>query len=344
MAYATGSATSLGDLLSKLSTFATTTDGNWVEDELDDGVTTASRGIFALHHSTYTDLYISMKWVANAPGNLSIHHALGYTGGTLPGLHTDDSGNGYNNAFGSDANLDDERCVNTIGDGPFESYHFFSDAAGTYIHVVVETETEVFRHFGFGQLEKFNDWTGGGYCYGHYQEVSTNSQPVDTGTWLMLDGIQGAVNATSRRSATIHAEGLPHQGASEKWLQHSGGVTANSSKANWVDTAGNDKQISFGGMRGGPIAWLYGNWTGDISTGHVPMYPQAIFTYDYTNDFGYFLGSMPDVRGIDMFSFSPGQEVTVGSETWILFPQSRKTTDLVLNRTWYAGVAYKKVT
>lgn len=339
MAYQTGSATDLGDLLTKLDVFMVA--NGWTQDDFDDGATTASQGFAQWNKG---NVHVGLKWVANAPNNMSIHQALGNAGAVFPGAHTDDSGNGYNAAFGSDAQLDDERCVNDIGDGPFVSYHFFEqDASPAYVHVVVEIESEVFRHFGWGTLEKFNDWTGGEYCYGQFQDESTNSSGVDTATWAPFDAIQAGTSATSRRSTTIHAEGLPNQGVSEKWLQHSGGISSQASQANWTDSAGQNKQLSLGGFRGGPVGYLLGEFRSDVSTGHIPLYPWPIFTHDVSTSL-WLLGNVPDIRGVDMRNFSPGQEVTVGSDVWIVFPSARRTEDNVVNRTYYQGIAYRKVT
>ena len=74
------------------------------------------------------------------------------------------------------------------------------------------------------------------------------------------------------------------------------------------------------------------------------MYPLAIFTRDFTNSYVYYLGNVPDIRGVDILNFSPGQEVTIGSDVWIIFPSSRRTEDSIINRSFYQGVAYRKVT
>tara|TARA_R110000796_G_scaffold41179_2_gene101991 strand:+ start:36413 stop:37441 length:1029 start_codon:yes stop_codon:yes gene_type:complete len=341
MAYSTGSATDLGDLLSKLDIFLVA--NGWTQDDFDDGATTASEG-FA--NWTKNTMSIGMKWIANAPNNLSIHQATAHSGSGFPGTHTNDSGNGYNNAFGTDANLETERCVNTIADGPFVSYHFFEqDASPAYVHVVVEIESEVFRHFGWGEMDKFNDWTGGDYCYGHYQEEGTSSTPIDTTNWILFPAAQAQTATTLvRRCPTIQAQGLPHQLAAERWLMHAGNINSQSNQANWVDTAGENKQLTHGGFQGGPDAYPLGQFESDVSTGHIPMYPLTIWTLDFPNNFTYFLGSIPDIRGLSMFNFTPGQEVTIGSDVWVLFPASRRTEDGIINRTYYSGIAYKKVT
>jgi len=342
MAYQTGSATDLGDLLTKLDTFLVA--NGYTQDDFDDGATTPAEGFAAWHKgSVGSGMWISMKWVANAPNNLSLHQALGHTPSNDPGNHPNDSGNGYNAAFGSDALLETERSINTIGDGPFVSYHFFEQDSGPgYVHVVVEIESEVFRHFGWGTLEKFNDWTGGEYCYGHWHDEGTNSDALDANSHNLLDGLSALTASTGKRNATIHAEGLPMQGVNEKWLHHSGGLSTTS--ATFVDTAGETMRISFGGFRSGPVAFLLGNFQSDIATGHIPMYPLAIFVNDYVNDYVYFLGSVPDIRGIDITYFAPGQEITIGSDVWVVFPTARRTSDNVVNRTYFQGIAYKKVT
>tara|TARA_R110002167_G_C12707228_1_gene655164 strand:- start:55425 stop:56450 length:1026 start_codon:yes stop_codon:yes gene_type:complete len=340
MAYSTGSATDLGDLLTKLDVFMVA--NGWTQDQFDDGVTAAGEGIVAWHKNS---IYISAKWIASAPGSLSLHQALGFIATTTdPGGHTDDSGNGYNNAFGSDANLRSERCCSDIGDGPFVSYHFFEqDASPAYVHIVVEIESEIFRHFGWGELDKFNDWTGGEYCYGQQQDTATNGHAADTATTSPFDALQSAsTNATAREGTTIHMEGFAHQGVNEKWLSHMGAATSIGDADN-LDTAGELRQISFGGFRGGPLYHLM-QFQSDVLTGHIPLTPWAIFLNDYGNNFAYFLGSVPDIRSIDITNFSPGQEVTIGSDVWVVFPSGRRTTDGVLSRTYFQGIAYKKVT
>jgi len=344
MAYETSTASGMGDLLSKLSTFAVA--NGWTEDHIDDGVTVSTEGIFALSKG---DVYVSMKYAADSPNHMSLHQALGFINtSTDPGDHTDDSGNGYNGASPyADASLDDERCVNDLGDGPYPSYHFFEkDSSPAYIHVVVQQETDVYRHFGFGTLDKFNDWTGGEYCYGHYHATGTSgltATGVSTGHSVLLDGLNAISSATARRCATIHAESLPGQGGSEKWLQVCG-LTSMTNSANWTDSAGEDKQVCSGGFRAGIVAPHLGNFVVDPTTGFLPTYAIEPVYVDATNSFAYPLGQLPDVLGISMHNLTPGQEITLGADTYVVFPAGRRGTALLDWRTYYQGIAYKKVT
>ncbi len=350
MAYTTGAATDMGDLLTKLDAFLTGTPsstvlGGYTQDDFDDGATTSTEGFAAWHKgSTGSGLWISMRWQADAPNNLAIYQALGHTASNDPGTHPDDSGNGYNTTTAyTDSLLDDERCCNDVGDGPFVSYHFFGDATLDYCYVVVEIASERFRHFGWGNLEKFNDWTGGEFCFGHYAREGTNNTPVQSTTTVLLDGLANSTSSTARRAATIHAEGLPNQGGSEKWLIHLGGA-ADLDSADRTDRAGETKRVTFGGARGGPIAHSLAQFQSDVATGHIPMYPMGIFLRDFTNEYIYILGKMPDVVGIDIKNFAAGQEITSGSDTWVVFPQAKRTEDNVTDRTYYQGFAYRKVT
>ena len=341
MVYQTGTATDLGNLLTQMSTFITA--NGWTQDEFDNGASVSTEGHAAWHLTASSSIYVSMRWAADAPNNLAIYQALGFTAAIDPGAHTDDSGNGYNATTAyTDSLLDDGRCCNDFGDGPF-TYHFFHNLASpAYVHVVTEIATGQWRHFGFGEMEKFNDWTGGDYCYGHFAFESLASTAVRTTTTIFADGLFSATTSVAKRACTITATGLPNQGASEKWLICGGGFTTLDS-ADRLDTAGEIKRVVFGGARGGPVALGLGNHRSDVSTGHLPMYPFALFLRDYTTSFIYFLGNMPDIRGINIFNFAEAQEITIGTDTWIVFPQAKRTESNVIDRTYYQGFAYKKV-
>lgn len=332
MTYATGTATDLEDLLAKLSTFAVTTHGGWTQ-----GYLNTTNGWFELHKG---NLSVSFKWTkAATPQHLSVHQATAFVGvGTAPGAHTADSGNGFNTTTTghTNANLLTERCVSQIGNGPYPAYYFFG---GTdYIHVVVETVTGTFRHFGFGTIDKFGDnWVGGEYAYGHFQEQATNGLAVDPNTQVLFDG----VGATSERliSATIRiASGLANQGAAV-W----GVVNTLASASLLNDTAGNVRRQIHGGFRCGMAARGFGNMSGSISNGQIPLYSISAFYRDPSNARVYLLGYMPDIRAVNVRNFEPAQEVVIGSDTWKIFPMSIRTNAAVAGRTFNSGIAYRKV-
>lgn len=321
MSYQTGTATNLGDLLSQLMTFATGTPG-WTQDQA-----STATGQFALHKGT---VYVSFRYNTTTPLVLGMYQALGYTGGNQPGQHPNDSGNGA--VSSANATLITERCVNDIGNGAFPSYFFFTDTAQTYIHVVVEIATDVFRHFGFGTIEKVGDWTGGEYCYADFFAASSGA--INTTNTALLDGL----STNQEFCATVHVEGMPGQAGAGKWLVVCGNTTTPSN-----DTAGNARILGCGGFRGGPIANSFGIYSAGSTSGLIPMYPIGLWHRRISTTDVYFLGFQPDVRGVNIRFINPKDEITIGSDVWKFFPYSQKTLAVVANRSYYSGLAYKKV-
>lgn len=331
MAFETGSALDMEDLIAKISTFATA--NGWTEDRRDN-----ANGIFALSKNS---IFVSFRWLNSDPSVLSIHQATAAlpASGTDPGSATGDSGNGYNAGSITNANLDNERSA-VLGNGPFPSYYLFeNDASPAYLHIVVETSTDIFKHFGFGELSKVGDgWTGGEYCYG--QKNNTGTWTNSQSTW-MLDGHFSSISGSDENhAATIRMTGLPGQPAGSVWGQIWGNRTSQPPD----DTAGNDKATCQGGFRSGPLTGPWGLFQGSATTGYIPMYSFAVFFVDRVSNFIYQLGWQPDVRGVSMRSFSPKQEVVVGLDTWVMFPAAQRDISNGAGTSGYMGIAYKKVT
>lgn len=334
MAYQQGSATDLDDLLTQLWTFASA--NGWASDELD-----LVGGSVAMSKNS---VFVSCRFDPASENILSVHQALAFDGAaTEPGDHTDDSGNGFNSSGShTNANLDNERHVE-LGNGPFTSYHFFeNDSNPAYIHVAVETGATIWRHFGWGELDKRGDWTGGEYAYGHIVPGGVQNTQTSALISHLLDGVFASTTGDNERmAATLHLEGLTGMDGSSKWAQVWGTKTA----ATPTDTAGNPKAFANGGHRGGPIAFGTG-FVGPAGTqtGYIPMYPIALFYCDTGTNLCQLLGYMPDVRGMNMRFFAAEQEVVIGGDTWVIIPDTQKTDQDVDDRSYNRGTAYRKET
>lgn len=335
MAFQTGSASSFADLISQLSTFMVA--NGWTEDERDN-----TNGDFAFSKGS---VFVSGRWEVANEGVFSLHQATAFDGvSTLPGDHTGDSGNGYNDTTSHLAtNLDNERHVDLEGDGPYPNYWFFEkDSGPAYVHVVVEFTTDKFAHFGFGSVTKIGDWAGGEYCYGNVH--TGNSELLGTSTWILDGRFDSLTSVNERMAATMRMTGIPNQPASSVWAQVWG--LDNNVPG---DSAANPKAIVFGGYRSGPFATHLGMFSGSNTTGLVPQYPIALWFAD--GDVGapagtivHQLGYMPDVRGTNLRNFAAGDTVVIGADTWHLFPARLRDINAVAGATGYAGIAYKKVT
>lgn len=327
MAYETGTATGIEDLISKLFTFATGLSTTpWTQDELD---TSANYG--TLHRD---NCYVSFRWDATAETDLAIYQSLGWTVSTLPHNQDDDSGAGD-----TTIPIDSNRRVNFVSNGPFTKYYFFAgEGDEPYIHIVVEVDSGRFRHFGFGHLVKFGTWTGGEYAYAHVWIAGAASDDVkSTQHTFGMDG----VSLTFTDGCTVHMEGVTDQGVNEKW-----GMCSSRSSPIGTDRAGEDRIALQGGTRSGFWGY-YLSWVPySTPNAYKPFMPIPLITRNTAAapDTWLWLGEWPDVAIVNMTSFTPAQEITIGSDTWMVFPWVRKQyLQVNTEESWNAGIAYKKI-
>lgn len=337
MAYENSTAADISDLMTKLSTFATA--NGWTLNESGSDRRFLSKN----------NVYVSFRWATTSPTAVAIYQATGYAAGPAPGSQANDSGNGYVPGTFNDANVKTSRYV-PMTNSSMTYWFFENDASPAYIHVVVTldgTASNKFAHFGFGELTKQGTWTGGEYAYGQY--VPTSNQGNDIANTseqfsCVLDGGLGASSPTTYRTfaATLRMENLPGQAASTRWGVVYGGDTPG------TDRSGSNVRYNIqGGFRAGPVAATFARFMTTSTTGLTAMYPINLY-YDRglvsSVRQWYPLGYMADVRGIDITNYSEGQELTVGADTWVVFPASYKIAVSSVNATKNTGVAYKKVT
>lgn len=235
---------------------------------------------------------------------------------------------------------------------PFENYWFFE--SDFYAHGVVEVGTGIFRHFGMGRLVKTGKWYGGEYYYGNVwqQGASFIETPLYNQHTCGLDG------ATSFASSSpvvygklINLAPFPdlagRQSPESAW--HAFNTSGDVGAGIGFDADGRDRGgLSGNGPRSGPYHILFQNGYSKFN-GFRPMYPIFVHTwYASSNpDNMYPLGYQPDVRSISLEgNLLPGDEFTIGSDTWIAFPIARRRETQVLDNTEYSGflgLAYKKV-
>ena len=334
MAFEQGTATDIDDLIAKISTFLTA--NGWTEDRRDN-----INGIVGWSKNS---IFVSGRWDPADPIMMSWHQATAIlpASGTEPGDVTGDSGHGFNTSTShTNGNLASERHME-LGPGPYTSYYIFeNDATPAYAHIVVETSTDIFVHFGMGELDKVGDgWTGGEYCYGHHHPSGTEMGTLSS---FMLDGYHSNSTQTAhmRQTATMRITGFTGQIAGSIWGKvwgHRGSSVQN------LDTAGNARVPIQGGFRGGPFSTPWGLYSADKSSGLIPMYSIGCFYVDTTLNHTYFLGWQSDVRGVNLRGIAAKDEFVVGSDTWIFFPAMQRDIGGGARTTSYMGIAYKKVT
>lgn len=336
MAETTGSATGLEDFFSKFLTWVALQTG-WTVNE---SISTVDSGRQCA--ISKGNLFVQFRWNTATPNSVAVYQSTAYAAATRAGLQAGDSGNGFNTNNGTtEGNITGERCIEEMGNNAYPSYYFYSNAAGDYLHVVVEVGTDQFRHFGCGNLKKFADWNtagGGQYAYGHVGV--TQSSGVSSTTSFLLDGAATSTTGTpvNDRSATMRMNGWPGQ-TTQVWAN----VWGNRTVTELNDSAGNPRLTVIGGGRGGPNARAFG-WLGPgISTGLAPVSTIPLWYIDRSGAAPqpvYLIGFMPDVRYVHLRNLAPKDTFVLGAETWRVFPQVRRVEGSAAGDTDFSGAAY----
>jgi hypothetical protein len=347
--------------MQKLDTFLTTGGaGNpgWTAEDADGSGNSldTTNGVWAISKAGSGSqlVQIAAQWDTGTPDNLGLYQYYdssgvgNYVRANNPWGQIKDSGNGY--AGTSNSNLDDERHA-PIENSPLQYWAFTGD---TYAHIVVEIASGEYVHFGFGILDMFNDWTGGEYCYGQRFQggVGTDVALQDKSTHLLDATCKGTSSPDmAQQAATLRCEGMTDSPAGGLWAVCMGNQGASD--------LGNDRQSTpkgrihvSGGFRAHSHALMFGSFAGTITQGLIPTYP--IVAYHWDRDISGSstmvdsiapLGAMKDVRGINIRNFNGGDEVTIGSDTWVVFPSLKKgESGGLTNTTGYQGIMYKKST
>lgn len=346
MAYEAGSATDLPDLFDKIETFIAA--NGWTIDE--------SRSVSEWPRFHKNACYVGFRYDGTTPQangrSMGVYQSTSFDPSPArPGsAASGDSGSGADDQAGTitDLIIDNSRCVYTIGDGPF-NYHFFEHDDGTiyYVHIVLEVRQGEYRHFGFGKVSKFGDWgagaSGGEYAYGCRNETGVAAGDSN----FFFEGGNNSVNVENIDStASMRMLGLPGQQASE-WGVFFAYASASISTIS-KDRNNNQRSRCVSNARGGP-QWRAKGWFKGYPgfTGIIPLTALTVFYLDVTNDRSYMLGEMPDVRMCNIAQFDPGEEVVIGSDTWVFFPFTKKGTlggTTSISDSYYYGVAYRKET
>lgn len=319
MSFSSGTATGHDALITALFGFATS--NGFTQDQLDTGINEA-----ALHLTAGGNAYFSFDW--DEVNRIGLYHAKGYSGGQSPGDHTNDSGNGFS---GDRVLLLNETDYN---------YDFFSDGS-TYVHAAIETQVPLlnFVHLSFGLISKKGTWTGGSYIAGTAWGIQSGvtTDPTDVRHNLLWEGHQ---NQSGNVCSTINVEGLPTEPVDSKYAVIAGALSFGQ---RGTDGDGEQRMLVHGGMRGG---FLYNELkflAANPNNGFVPLWPVEMYYRESSTNWR-ILGTVPDVRGVNITNLSPREEFTVASDTWKVYPWIQKSASGTGSESGTSnGLAYKKI-
>lgn len=236
----------------------------------------------------------------------------------------------------------------------FAGHHLFTNAAGDYIHGVAQLGAREWRHFHFGkmpQANKYGTFVGGTYCYADWWDKSATeiTDPSSAGH----QGLCGAYgdNAVGRfhKGGFFHCEGLT---AGIKWhgRQFATATSQSESVGKSVGNVNNSgyligthytlgAQRSFSGGLGSALQ-------ASLIARTVPLIPVTIsIRTNFLGNVGQaVVGTLPDVFYVNMREFAAGETITIGSDSYVVFPYTNNDIVNTVNGdpySGYLGLAYK---
>lgn len=333
MAYETGTSTGPNDLLDKLRLFAIGqgwTVNRWVTAGSGRELC-LSKGCAYYNMRSYQN-----ETVFNNGTNRTQRYGISINGsdGYLPD-NAWDRQPGYpirtGGSTGSDQWASHVPFVTSIG--PFPAYHLFAPDNKT-IYLEIEVTTGCFLRMGFGTLDLFNPAAPGGgrffYATGGSAAVTDSTS---SSSWLGsdIDNSPYALEEVPFRGADISTTGL-QVGSLVR--------AAFDSFDNWCSSQRTGStSVTPESCQGGGVHDKILRDSSPNPLNGVGILTPNVVSVNRANGYLHPLGVVPGIRFMDMTNYLPGDEFTLGSDTWKVFPWYQKG-----GRSYQRGIAYKKVT
>lgn len=332
MAYQTGTATGANDLLDKLRLFAIAqgwTANRWVAAGSGQELCLSKGSAYFNFRSYQNETVLVNGTSSTLRYGINMNGSDGYDGGSAwdrqPGypLRTSSSGGDQGHAY----------MPFVISQGPFVAYHFFAPDSKT-IYLELEITTGTFLRLGFGTLDLFNSGTPGGgrffYSTGGQGGVT---DAVSTSSWLGTDIDNGS----------YALEEVPFRAADYTTTNTNPGSfvrAAFDSFDNWCGSArvAANSYMAQACQGGGVHDRLIRDLSPNPMNGIGILTPNIV-SVNRANEYLHPIGVVPGIRYMDMTNYLPGDEFTIGADTWKVFPWYNKG-----GRSYQRGIAYKKVT
>lgn len=317
MAYQTGTATNANDLLDKFRVFAIAQ--GWTVNRWAD---VGSNKELCIHKGS-------------AYFNFKMNNQRAYCNGQSVWLRgiTVNGADGYDAAGSVHRQPNYPKRVASIRDeavvlfplttmGPFIAHHFFAPDNKT-LYAEVELTAGCFLRFGCGSLDVFGSTAHGQFCYASTGQVG--------GNWLSQDMDRGN-NAI---------ELVPFRAADYNSNRYSFGSMVRVQLVGFDNWASSGRSTFSAGLpmacQGGGVHDKVLRDYGANPLNGVGLLLPNIVSLNIGNQYLAPIGTVPGMRYMDMSQYEAGDEFTLGSDTWKVFPWYNKG-GLSLNR----GIAYLK--
>ena len=289
--YATGTPTSLADFLNDLATFAAS--AGWTVDF--NGVphfSGATDAYLAVHKdSCYLGYYVPNTGALGGSLQLQLFGATGYAGSTAPGAQA-----------GAPAN---PSILFPPPVGPYTAYHFFSTASAgvDYLHTLLEYSSGNFLSMYGGCLNPVGGATPATYTAGtRWSAIAGGASSSDNGptvfnwTPFSAENPNGFGQDAVQVLATVDSVARWFFGGATSPARLIGAVKANSKNVHAFARAPN----TFNQL--------------------TPFIPLSLFVERAVGNVYSYIGDVIDMRWVNLTNNQAKDEITIGSDTWKLFP------------------------
>lgn len=362
MAYSTGSGSTISDLLSAIKSFSESQ--GWSTDAYVAGSRwSAHKGICYVNFGVRTGVSYaygtSIGSVTNDAGvtistSMNIFNialATSYSSGVLtyfgqPGSPSSTNGSGFD-------------VLVTNLSGPYVEWFMFSGGGGDpdYVHVVIQTGGDTYKHLSFGMLDK-KGMTHAGCAY----VVGDGSLFWKSGGLYFGPGIQALPFVGGNYSQSFSFGGprshyapdaLP---ATPSWTspffghfrpQVSQSSLATGSQRTLVPV--NQPFQAYGNRGESGLLDPVMNSASTPWSGVSPMWSAPVIAQsNLSGNALCYIGDYPNVRILDLTALTPQEELALSGDTWKLFPMLRQENWSTTNynvgpSTGQLGIAYKKI-
>lgn len=230
MAYETGAATSVTDLLDKLRVFATA--NGWTQNYFGARTSGAGQALQLTKGSQY------VTFIADT-GTGTTANPGPYFGAYSHNVYS--AGNGTENQ--SQGSL---KCLANGMSGPYVAYHFITGAerGSDYLYVIVEVTSGIYKHAGVGKLISLGALTTGMFAFASSWNYSTSyiSTTSYAGHSWPFDSVENSLRAGPGTQIRADSDGV-----TPRWYDSAGTGVYGSRFGGGVRSAGN---TSAGSQRG----------------------------------------------------------------------------------------------
>lgn len=211
-----------------------------------------------------------------------------------------------------------------LGAGPYPNVLFFADnSPAEHVFIVTEITAGRYRHMGFGELaHKAGAFTGGTWFDGTYwlnDGFSYNSEP-DTGYSRIMFGNMWYPDVTVHGYGGVRCDYDGRTNHFSPFANRYVGTNAAATGIGGIDGNGGDRGNDGMGFR---VKEGFHDRSINAWSAQTPLQPIQVRVYR-ASTYWTPIGEIPGIRFLNMTRFSIGEEFTVGTDTWQVFPWIRR--------------------